>query len=386
MGWRPARSRSRPGYAVLRGASSVRRAARSPVGLTPVRRPRLRVHNSLRRRDPEAACGGCLRGSSPGSTGVAHPRSSKSAPHPVPEAAFKVGESSVEIGAHYFQKRLELEPHLRASSWKPSARLLSSRMPEQARRSTRRGRARSIRLPPVPSFQPIAVGLRIRALRTNVGAGSRCSMAIASIDCAREQAPSSRVVVGTRMAARDHGALVGRRRQRTRGLLEAAARTPSPEHARRQRLLVARQLARASRRLVGRPGVAGARPVRAALAEHQPPDGRRLLGLADSARLRQHERRHRRRRRHAPVPSHQPVRARAGLAARVRAAVRRGGAKRTRRQLEDFLALQHFAHGCARVFSPDRWALRRRSRRVHRPVLLARLGLHRHAATTTSPT
>ena len=25
--------------------------------------------------------------------------------------------------------------------------------------------------------------------------------------------------------------------------------------------------------------------------------------------------------------------------------------------LEDFLALQHFAHGCARVFSPDRWAL-----------------------------
>ena len=26
-------------------------------------------------------------------------------------------------------------------------------------------------------------------------------------------------------------------------------------------------------------------------------------------------------------------------------------------ELEDFLALQHFAHGCARVFSPDRWAL-----------------------------
>ena len=33
--------------------------------------------------------------------------------HPVPEAAFKVGESSVEIGAHYFSKRLGLEPHLR---------------------------------------------------------------------------------------------------------------------------------------------------------------------------------------------------------------------------------------------------------------------------------
>ncbi len=33
--------------------------------------------------------------------------------HPVPEAAFKVGESSVEIGAHYFQCVLGLEPHLR---------------------------------------------------------------------------------------------------------------------------------------------------------------------------------------------------------------------------------------------------------------------------------
>jgi len=33
--------------------------------------------------------------------------------HPVPEAAFKVGESSVEIGAHYFQVVLGLEPHLR---------------------------------------------------------------------------------------------------------------------------------------------------------------------------------------------------------------------------------------------------------------------------------
>jgi len=32
--------------------------------------------------------------------------------HPVPEAAHKVGESSVEIGAHYFSKVLGLKPHL----------------------------------------------------------------------------------------------------------------------------------------------------------------------------------------------------------------------------------------------------------------------------------
>src|SRR5688572_22117656 len=34
--------------------------------------------------------------------------------HPAPEAAHKVGESSVEIGAHYFEKVLDLESHLRA--------------------------------------------------------------------------------------------------------------------------------------------------------------------------------------------------------------------------------------------------------------------------------
>ena len=33
--------------------------------------------------------------------------------HPVPEAAFKVGESTVEIGAHYFQKVLALDSILR---------------------------------------------------------------------------------------------------------------------------------------------------------------------------------------------------------------------------------------------------------------------------------
>jgi flavin-dependent dehydrogenase len=34
--------------------------------------------------------------------------------HPAPEAAHKVGESSVEIGAHYMQKVLDIEDHLRA--------------------------------------------------------------------------------------------------------------------------------------------------------------------------------------------------------------------------------------------------------------------------------
>ena len=33
------------------------------------------------------------------------------------------------------------------------------------------------------------------------------------------------------------------------------------------------------------------------------------------------------------------------------------GRGRTRQTLEDFLALQHFAHGCGQVLSPERWAI-----------------------------
>src|SRR4051794_39446892 len=34
--------------------------------------------------------------------------------HPVPHAAFKVGESTVEIGAHYFDTVLDLKSHLQS--------------------------------------------------------------------------------------------------------------------------------------------------------------------------------------------------------------------------------------------------------------------------------
>ncbi|MGB9370036.1 MAG: NAD(P)/FAD-dependent oxidoreductase [Xanthobacteraceae bacterium] len=39
----------------------------------------------------------------------------ESRPHPFPESAHKVGESSVEIGGHYFSQVLGLEPHLRTA-------------------------------------------------------------------------------------------------------------------------------------------------------------------------------------------------------------------------------------------------------------------------------
>jgi flavin-dependent dehydrogenase len=72
--------------------------------------------------------------------------------HPVREAAFKVGESSVEIGAHYFHAVLGLEPHLR------SAHLEKLGLRYFFPQGDNRDLARRVELgppvhPPVPSFQ-----------------------------------------------------------------------------------------------------------------------------------------------------------------------------------------------------------------------------------------
>src|SRR6187549_2255741 len=72
--------------------------------------------------------------------------------HPVREAAFKVGESSVEIGAHYFQKILGLEPHLRSHQLeKLGLRYFFTR--GDNRDLTSRFELGPATFPPVPSFQ-----------------------------------------------------------------------------------------------------------------------------------------------------------------------------------------------------------------------------------------
>jgi flavin-dependent dehydrogenase len=72
--------------------------------------------------------------------------------HPAREAAFKVGESSVEIGAHYFHFVLGLEPHLRSKQLEKLG--LRYFFPQGDNRNL----ARRVELgppvhPPVPSFQ-----------------------------------------------------------------------------------------------------------------------------------------------------------------------------------------------------------------------------------------
>lgn len=72
--------------------------------------------------------------------------------HPVPEAAFKVGESSVEIGAHYLQVVLGLEPHLREQHLEKLG--LRYFFPQGSNRDlTRRVEVGPEVFPKVPSFQ-----------------------------------------------------------------------------------------------------------------------------------------------------------------------------------------------------------------------------------------
>jgi len=91
--------------------------------------------------------------------------------HPVPEAAFKVGESSVEIGAHYFQKRLQLESHLR------SAQLEKLGLRYFYTHGDNRDLAQRLELgpsefPPVPSFQLDRGRLENYLLETNAELGA----------------------------------------------------------------------------------------------------------------------------------------------------------------------------------------------------------------------
>ena len=72
--------------------------------------------------------------------------------HPAPEAAHKVGESSVEIGAHYFGKVLGLEPHLQARQL-PKLGLRYFFPADGNHRLETRFELGPAKFPPVPSYQ-----------------------------------------------------------------------------------------------------------------------------------------------------------------------------------------------------------------------------------------
>jgi flavin-dependent dehydrogenase len=279
--------------------------------------------------------------------------------HPVPEAAFKVGESSVEIGAHYFSKRLGLEPHLRSEQLEKLG--LRYFFPHGDNRDiTPRVELGPPLFPPVPSFQLDRGRLENMLLRTNAGLGvtvlDGCrvqEVALAGAD--RPEAPH-RITIGLPDGVRDVTA---------RWIVDASGRAG----------LLKRRLG------LARPSTHGANAswwrVKSRVKiddwstdpewKARVPSGLRwqstvhLMGVgywvwliplgsgshsfgivADGAihpfnRINRFERAMDWLREFEPQCA-AIMDAHAG-------------------QLEDFLALQHFAHGCERVFSPARWAL-----------------------------
>ncbi len=274
--------------------------------------------------------------------------------HPVREAAFKVGESSVEIGAHYFQKRLGLESHLRQGHIEKLGLRYFFTQGGNADLTTR-FELGPPSFPPVPSFQLDRGRLENYLLAAEREAG------IDVFDATR--------VEKIELLADAHRVTVrrgdDRRTLEARWVVDASGRAG----------LIKRQLE------LARPSPHGANACwfrvkarvklddwssDAAWGGRVPSSQRWMstnhlmgpgywvwliplgsgstsLGIVADGDMHPYHRINRFDRAMEWLRQYEPQ----------FAAMMDAGPG----ELEDFLALQHFAHGCARVFSPDRWAL-----------------------------
>ena len=210
---------------------------------------------------------------------------------------------------------------------------------------------------------------RASGATSSIAAGSRtsCSRRISARAATSSIAPSPPTSslrrpashrplhAGRRAAQRDLP--LGRRRHRPARLPQGQVRPAPPEPAQGQRHVVARRQAAEARRLVGRRRLAGPRRNRQPLAQHQPPDGAGLLGLVHPARGRA---------RPASASSSTPrcIRTRPSTGWTRRTPGSTSTSRRPPRSAaitttwsRTSSALNHFPHGCARVFSNERWAL-----------------------------
>jgi flavin-dependent dehydrogenase len=277
--------------------------------------------------------------------------------HPVPEAAFKVGESSVEIGAHYFSQRLGLDAHLQSEQLvKLGLRYFFTR--GDNREITRRVELGPPHFPVVPSFQLDRGRLENMLLRTNAELGVTVlhGCRVQEVTLAGSGRPAHTIALATPE---------GTRRVTSRWVVDASGRAG----------LIKRQLG------LARPSTHGANAawwrVRTRMKiddwSSEPewrarvPNGLRWqstvhlmgpgywvwliplgsgshsLGIVADGDMHPFGRINRFERAMAWLREFEPQCA--------------DVMERHTGDLEDFLALQHFAHGCERVFSPDRWAL-----------------------------
>ena len=131
-------------------------------------------------------------------------------PHPVPEAAFKVGESSVEIGAHYFSKRLGLEAHLRTRQLeKLGLRYFFTH--GDNRDITSRVELGPPQFPPVPSFQLDRGRLENMLLeRTRSSASTCCTDAAFGADARRAERRTACIAITRRRTGRASSVVTAR--------------------------------------------------------------------------------------------------------------------------------------------------------------------------------
>ena len=287
--------------------------------------------------------------------------------HPVPEAAFKVGESSVEIGAHYFSKRLGLEHHLQTRQLEKLG-LRYFFTDGDNREITSRVELGPPHFPPVPSFQLDRGRLENMLLATNAELGVEVLHGY-RVEDVQLAAPGS---------DHPHAVTIAR---------DFRNSATNPDNARRT--LTASWVVDASGRAglikrklgLARPSTHGANAswwrVKTRVAiddwssdarwQARVPSGLRWqstvhlmgpgywvwliplgsgshsFGIVADGEMHPYDRINRFERAMDWLREFEPQ----------CAAVM----ERHTDQLEDFLALKHFAHGCERVFSPDRWAL-----------------------------
>jgi flavin-dependent dehydrogenase len=274
--------------------------------------------------------------------------------HPVREAAFKVGESSVEIGAHYFQKVLDLEPHLRSAQLEKLG--LRYFFPQGDNRDLkRRVELGAPEYSTVPSFQLDRGRFENMLLQLARSSGTEvlddCTVRAIELGKTNHEVTLSTAGMTRTVSARWVVDASGRASllKRKLGLARPSGHAANASWFRfKRRLCVddwsddAAWVARVPTRrrwlstvhLMGKGYWVWFIPLGS---------GSTSVGIvADSAlhpfnRINRYERALEWLREFEPQAA-DVVEAHTG-------------------DLEDFLALQHFAHGCARVFSPDRWAM-----------------------------
>ena len=276
--------------------------------------------------------------------------------HPVREAAFKVGESSVEIGAHYFQKRLGLEPHLR------SAQLEKLGLRYFFTRGDNRDLATRVELGPahfplVPSFQLDRGRLENFLLRENAAQGVTVLDGFRVRSITLDGPSDHRATIaadaggGREIAARWIVDASGRASllKRQLGLVQSSTHGANAAWWRfRSRIKIDEWSTHPSWRARVGSGLRWHSTVHLMGVGYwfwliPLGSGSHSFGIVADAEIHPFARINRFERALDWLREFEPQ------AADVM--------ERHAHELEDFLALQHFAHSCARVFSPERWAL-----------------------------